>query len=110
MPESKGSLLLIDDEPEIRESLEMLFSLEGFEIESAANAVEGLQWLERKPFDVVLLDVSLPDKSGLELLPELRAADASLAVVMITAYGSVENAVQAMRLGNHRQAKSADRS
>ncbi|MCZ6488946.1 MAG: response regulator, partial [Acidobacteria bacterium] len=77
MPESKGSLLLIDDEPEIRESLEMLFSLEGFEIESAANAVEGLQWLERKPFDVVLLDVSLPDKSGLELLPELRAADAS---------------------------------
>ena len=61
--------------------------------------MEGLQWLERKPFDVVLLDVSLPDKSGLELLPELRAADASLAVVMITAYGSVENAVQAMRLG-----------
>ena len=99
MPESKGSLLLIDDEPEIRESLETLFSLEGFEMESAANAEEGLQWIERKPFDVVLLDVSLPDKSGLELLPELRAADASLAVVMITAYGSVENAVQAMRLG-----------
>ena len=99
MPESKGSLLLIDDEPEIRESLETLFSLEGFEIESAANAGEGLRWLERKPFDVVLLDVSLPDKSGLELLPEIRAADPSLAVVMITAYGSVENAVQAMRLG-----------
>ena len=99
MPESKGSLLLIDDEPEIRESLEMLFSLEGFEMESAANAEEGLRWLERKPFDVVLLDVSLPDQSGLELLPKIRDADPSLAVVMITAYGSVENAVQAMRLG-----------
>ena len=99
MPESKGSLLLIDDEPEIRESLEMLFSLEGFEMESAANAEEGLRWLERKPFDVVLLDVSLPDQSGLELLPKIRDADPSLAVVMITAYESVENAVQAMRLG-----------
>ena len=99
MPEVKGSLLIIDDEPEIRESLETLLSLEGFAVETAADAQSGIERLERKPFDLVLLDVSLPDKSGLDLLQDIRSANASLPVVMITAYGSVETAVQAMRRG-----------
>ncbi|MGH9783201.1 MAG: sigma-54-dependent transcriptional regulator, partial [Terriglobia bacterium] len=59
----------------------------------------GFERLERKPFDLVLLDVSLPDKSGLDLLEEIRSTNAALPVVMITAYGSVETAVQAMRRG-----------
>ncbi|MBI1956384.1 MAG: sigma-54-dependent Fis family transcriptional regulator [Acidobacteria bacterium] len=99
MSESKGSLLLIDDELEIRESLEALLSTEGFAVESAADAASGLERLEKKPFDLVLLDVALPDRSGLEVLQEIRTANPSLPVVMITAYGSVENAVQAMRAG-----------
>ena len=99
MPESKGSILLIDDEPEIRESLETLFAMEGLETASAADAAAGLRWLERKPFDLVLLDVSLPDRNGIDLLKEIRAADPALPVGMITAYGSVEDAVQAMRAG-----------
>ena len=99
MPDSKGTLLVIDDEPEIRESLETLLTLEGFEIEAAADATSGWRRLEKKPFDLVLLDVSLPDRSGLDLLKDIRAVDSSLPVVMITAYGSVENAVQAMRAG-----------
>src|ERR1019366_7785826 len=94
-PESSGSVLLIDDEAEIRESLETLFQQEGFEITSAASAEAGLRCLAGKPFDVVLLDVALPGRSGLELLREIHASDPTLAVVMITAYGSVENAVQA---------------
>src|SRR3972149_3553618 len=99
MPELKGSLLVIDDEPEIRESLETLLSLEGFAVESAADARSGFERLEHKPFDLVLLDVSLPDRSGLDLLEEIRSTNRALPVVMITAYGSVESAVQAMRRG-----------
>ena len=99
MLETKGALLLIDDEPELRESLEMLLASEGFAVESAATGEAGLRWLDRKPFDLVLLDVALPDKSGLEVLQAIRASNPALAVVMITAYGSVENAVEAMRAG-----------
>jgi DNA-binding NtrC family response regulator len=99
MPDSKGSLLVIDDEPEIRESLEALLSAEGFAVELAPSGQEGLRRLERKPFDLVLLDVALPDQSGLDVLQQIRAANPTLAVVMITAYGSVENAVEAMRVG-----------
>ena len=99
MPEVKGSLLVIDDEPEIRDTLETLLTLEGYQVELAANAQAGLERLERKPFDLVLLDVALPDRSGLDLLGDVRAANPALPVVMITAYGSVESAVEAMRRG-----------
>ena len=99
MPDSKGSLLVIDDEPEIRDTLETLLTLEGYQVELAANAQAGLERLERKPFDLVLLDVALPDRSGLDLLRDIRAANPALPVVMITAYGSVESAVEAMRRG-----------
>jgi len=99
MPDSKGSLLVIDDEPEIRESLDTLLSSEGYTVELAPSAEAGLQRLGKRPFDLVLLDVMLPDRSGLEVLREIRAANPALFVVMITAYGSVEDAVEAMRLG-----------
>lgn len=96
---SSGSLLVIDDEPGIRESLALLLQDEGFDVSTAATGEAGLRSLAQKPFDLVLLDVALPDKSGLEVLREIRASDPHLAVVMITAYGSVENAVAAMRGG-----------
>jgi DNA-binding NtrC family response regulator len=99
MPEVKGSLLVIDDEPEIRESLETLLSMEGYAVEAAADARTGAERIERKAYDLVLLDVMLPDRSGLDLLQDIRSAHPSLPIVMITAYGSVETAVQAMRRG-----------
>jgi len=99
MAEVKGSLLVIDDEPEIRESLETLLSMEGYAVETAADARSGAERIERKTYDLVLLDVMLPDRSGLDLLEEIRSAHPSLPIVMITAYGSVETAVQAMRRG-----------
>jgi DNA-binding NtrC family response regulator len=98
-PETRGSVLVIDDEPELRESLETLLRMEGFEVSSAATADAGLSRLAKKPFDLLLLDVALPDRSGLELLREIRVNDSALPVLMITAYGSVENAVEAMRIG-----------
>jgi DNA-binding NtrC family response regulator len=97
MPE--GRILIVDDEAEVRESLETLLGLEGFEAEQAESARAGLRLIERRAFDLVLLDVALPDMNGIEALEQIRRLDPGLPVVMITAYGSVENAVAAMRAG-----------
>src|ERR1700746_3368659 len=68
----KGSILVVDDEIEIREGLEALLTSEGFEVTPADTGEAGLQRLEDRPFDLMLLDVSLPDRNGLELLREIR--------------------------------------
>ena len=96
---SAGSVLIIDDEAGIRESLETLLDMEGYDVESAATAVQGLARIGERPFDLVLLDLALPDRNGIELLEELHAHDPELSVIMITAYGTVENAVKAMQAG-----------
>ncbi|HMJ23009.1 MAG TPA: sigma-54 dependent transcriptional regulator [Terriglobales bacterium] len=98
-PSSAGSVLIIDDEAAIRESLETLLELEGYSVESAASADQGLTRIGERPFDLLLLDLALPDRNGLELLTELHAHDPQLCVIMITAYGTVENAVKAMQAG-----------
>ena len=96
---SAGAVLIIDDEAAIRESLETLLELEGYAVESAATADQGLARIGDRPFDLVLLDLALPDRNGLDLLAELHAHDPQLSVIMITAYGTVENAVKAMQAG-----------
>lgn len=99
MPSPKAHLLVIDDEAEIRESLEILLTAEGYAVEGADSGNAGLKRLREKTFDAVLLDVMMPGKNGLEVLSEIRAADRELAVLMITAFGSVENAVAAIKAG-----------
>ncbi len=98
-PASAGSVLIIDDEAEIRESLQTLLELEGFEIETAATGEDGLLRVGEHPFDLVLLDLTLPGRNGMEILAEIHSHDSSLPVIMITAYGTVENAVRAMQSG-----------
>jgi DNA-binding NtrC family response regulator len=97
--ETSGTILIVDDEAAIRESLETLLEMEGYEVELAATGEEGLARLASRPFDLMLLDFALPDRNGLEVLQELRQRDGELAVIMITAYGTVENAVRAMQGG-----------
>src|SRR6476646_3109796 len=94
-----GSILIIDDESAIRESLETLLEFEGFSVESAETGEDGLIKLGDRPFDLVLLDLALPDRNGLEILADIRSRDPQLAVIMITAYGTVDNAVRAMQSG-----------
>jgi len=96
---SKGSILVVDDESEIREGLELLLSTEGYSTSSAETGEAGLALLEEKPFDLLLLDVSLPDRNGLDLLREIRRRDPHLAVVLITAYGSIDMARAAFKSG-----------
>jgi len=94
-----GSVLIVDDEAEIRESLQTILELEGFSVATASTGEAGLQRLGDQPFDLVLLDLSLPGRDGMEVLGDIQAIDRNLPVIMITAYGTVENAVRAMRSG-----------
>jgi DNA-binding NtrC family response regulator len=94
-----GSVLIVDDEAAIRESLETLLEFEGYAVESAETGEDGLSRMAERPFDLVLLDFALPDRNGLEILADIRSRDPGLAVIMITAYGTVDNAVRAMQNG-----------
>ena len=94
-----GSVLIIDDEVEIRESLQALLELDGYEVHTAGDGEEGLARIAEHPFDLVLLDFALPGRSGLEILREIRTQDPLLSVIMVTAYGTVENAVNALQSG-----------
>ncbi|HTR64899.1 MAG TPA: sigma-54 dependent transcriptional regulator [Terriglobales bacterium] len=98
-PGPAGTVLIIDDEAGIRESLQTLLELEGYEVETAPTGEEGLARAGERPFDLVLLDVALPDRNGIDLLSELRSHQPPLPVIIITAYGTVENAVRAMQAG-----------
>src|SRR6202167_2863126 len=96
---SKGSILVVDDESEIREGLKLLLNTEGYVTSSAETGEAGLAMLDEKPFDLVLLDVSLPDRNGIEMLPEIHRRDPQLSVILITAYGSIDMARAAFKNG-----------
>jgi len=96
---SKGSILVVDDESEIREGLELLLRSEGYGVSSAETGESGLEKLEQHPYDLLLLDVSLPDRNGLDMLKEIHRRDPQLSVVLITAYGSIEMARAAFKNG-----------
>jgi DNA-binding NtrC family response regulator len=92
-------ILIIDDEAGIRDSLETLLTLEGFRIDLAADGRAGLDLLTRYSYDLLLLDLALPGESGIDLLPRIKALVPELPVIMITAYGTVNNVVDAIRAG-----------
>ena len=92
-------ILIIDDEAGIRDSLETLLTLEGFRVDLAGDGATGLDQLTRTAYDLMLLDLALPGESGIDLLPRIRALVPDLPVIMITAYGTVGNVVDAIRAG-----------
>src|SRR5437764_8043738 len=94
-----GSILIVDDEAAIRESLQTLLEMEGFNVVTASTGDEGISAAAEQPFDLVLLDYALPDCTGLDVLREIRERDPQMSVIMITAYGTVENAVRAIQCG-----------
>jgi DNA-binding NtrC family response regulator len=92
-------ILIIDDEAGIRDSLETLLMLEGFRIDLAPDGNAGLDLLTRNVYDLLLLDLALPGESGIDLLPRIKSLVPDLPVIMITAYGTVNNVVDAIRAG-----------
>ena len=99
MPESRGRILVIDAEVEIRESLEALFTMENYAVDRAVNGNDGLAKFDAQSYDMVLVDLMMPDRSGMEVLAEIRAKDQETPVALITAYGSIEVAVNALKTG-----------
>ena len=77
-PVNKGKILVVDDELDIREGLELLLTSEGYGVELAQNGTEGLQKLERQGYDLVLLDLMMPDLTGMDVLREVRGATQEL--------------------------------
>ncbi|HEY9096882.1 MAG TPA: sigma-54 dependent transcriptional regulator, partial [Hydrogenophaga sp.] len=94
-----AAILVVDDEPDLRTLYELTLLREGYEVESAADLTEARSVLGRSAFDVVITDMRLPDGLGLELLRELVEAQRRERCIVITAYGSAENAVEALKAG-----------
>ncbi len=99
MKTEKPSILVVEDEPKMRRLLELQLAEEGFHAVTAADAETGLQILGKEPFDVVVTDFKLPGMSGLDFLHAVKRVNAELPVIIMTAYGTVESAVDAMKAG-----------
>lgn len=96
---SRSTVLIIDDEEIMRDVFSRVVADGGHQVLLAASGEEGLKLIGREPVDLVLLDLMLPGIGGLETLEQILELDPDLAVIMVTAYASIENAVRATRLG-----------
>jgi len=92
-------ILIVDDETNIRMTLKQCFTAEKYDIDMAVNGQEALEKIKANTYDIVLLDIRMPGLTGLEVLEKVRDNNINVDVVMMTAYGSVEKAVEAMKLG-----------
>jgi DNA-binding NtrC family response regulator len=99
MSKGKGHVLIVDDDAEIRESIQMLLVSEGLTTEIAINGEEGLRKVEESIYDVVLLDLMLPGKSGMDVHKDIKRVDPTLPVLIITAMAGIETAVTAIKDG-----------
>jgi DNA-binding NtrC family response regulator len=97
---TRARVLIIDDEPVVQDVLGRLLRKAGFEPASATSAREGLALLAEQDPHLVILDVMLPDQNGLEILRQIKDVDPERPVIMMTAYGSVDDAVAAMKQGD----------
>ncbi|MDP2417631.1 MAG: sigma-54 dependent transcriptional regulator [Hydrogenophaga sp.] len=95
----RASILVVDDEPDLRTLYELTLLREGHEVVSAPDLAQAREWLAQQRFDMLITDMRLPDGLGLELLRELNAQERREKCIVITAYGSAENAVEALKTG-----------
>jgi len=93
------SLMIVDDDAAMRQMLDSLFREQGFAVSDASSAAEALDMASEVEFDAVLSDIKMPGKSGIELVGELRQIRPETPVVLMTAFGSIDSAVEAMRVG-----------
>ena len=92
-------VMVVDDEETICEALAAWFSKDGYHVETAPSGHDALKRIHEKTFDVYLLDIKMPGMDGIELLSRIKEEQPEALVVMITAHGSIQTAVQAMKLG-----------
>ena len=99
MSRNRGTVLVVDDEQVMREILEALLRQAGYSVRLAETGEQGIRIVDREPVDLAVVDVMLPDISGLKVLERIRQIDPELSVVMLTAFASVETAVAAIKCG-----------
>lgn len=99
LKQKPSCILAVDDEAEIRKFLQLGLKKEGFEVDTAQDAQEAWEKLKRASYDAMLLDIRMPGKTGMELLPEVRANFPYTPVIMLTAVGDTKTAVECMKLG-----------
>jgi len=99
MAKLKGSILVVDDEPAMRLLLSSVLKDEGHDVTAAATGEEAVQLIARRHYHLVVTDLKMPGISGLELLEQVKRDDPGTAVIILTAFGTVEGAVEAMRKG-----------
>lgn len=95
----RAQILVVDDDQTMRDACHQILTRQGFQVEQAASARQGLGLLERSSFDLVLLDLVMPDMDGLETLKKIKSVDNDCEVIIITGYGSIPTAVEAMKAG-----------
>jgi DNA-binding NtrC family response regulator len=99
MGSGPGQILVIDDDKAMRDACYQILSRQGFQVELAAGARQGLSLLEKVSFDAILLDLVMPDLDGLETLKKIRAIDPDSEVIIITGYGTIQSAVESIKAG-----------
>jgi two-component system response regulator HydG len=95
----RAQILVVDDDKTMRDACHQILTRQGFQVEEAPSARQGLGLLERSSFDVILLDLVMPDLDGLETLKKIKSVDNDCEVIIITGYGSIPTAVEAMKAG-----------
>ena len=94
-----NSVLIIDDEKEICESIKMILEYEGYVVNASTSAIQGLKYFEENQVACLLLDIQMPEMNGFEVLKRVKQINPSISVVIISAHGSIENAIKATKLG-----------
>ena len=92
-------ILIVDDEDGMRRLLSRVLTREGYDASAVGSGAEALRLVASERFDLVVTDIKMPEMDGLQLLAELKEYEPSLPIIVITAYGTIENAVQALRSG-----------
>ncbi len=96
---SESRILIVDDEASLREMLTLLLQRQGYQVDTADNGVAALEQIEQRSYDLIISDMKMPQMTGIELLRQLRRQDDDTTLIMITAFSSTEEAVEAMKLG-----------
>jgi len=99
MKNTKGRILIVEDEKSLKEVLRILLEEEGYEITAASNGLEGMDYIQNDIFDLVVTDIKMPKADGFEVLKKVKEISPSTIVIMITAFGTTESTIEAMKLG-----------
>lgn len=99
MGQEKSKILIVDDEPGMREFLEIMLEKEGYTVETTADGRKAVEKIESKPFDLAIVDIQMPVMNGIEVLKRINEKKTDTTAIMITAFASHETAIEAMKLG-----------